>query len=234
MSETAITKSNPCPNVPRRGIYLGKPCLRPEGAGHAGACVYDPDKLAATIAREEAGKPIPMTDDEIVRAFTEDEIRQRSAALEDAQSTWEQVRNQAMPKILCPQCNGNGRVTGGSLGEFCDACNGSRVVQDRTKPFDFAMPDFAELRGPIARYADAHALRAHGVRAELPDKSTVASLETIHALTAAAQQRALELGPAQMPPLPRSLPDAAAGERTGYDDTATDAELVEQETGGEG
>ncbi len=228
---TALTKPT-CPNVPRAGAFKGQPCLREPG--HAGACVHDPSKLAATVAREEAQRPIPMTDQEIIDALSAEEVRQRSAALEEAQSTWEQVRAQAMPTILCPQCNGNGRVTGGSLGEFCDRCNGSRTVQDLTKPFDFAMPDFASLRGPIATYADAHALRAHGVRAALPAKSSVATIEEIEELITKARTRARELGPGQAPPLPRSLPAAQAGDPGGIEDTATDAELVEFETGGEG
>jgi hypothetical protein len=229
---TALTKSNPCPNVPRAGVLKGKPCLRPEGVGHAGACVHDPEKLEATIKREVAQQPIPMTDQEIIEALTAEDIRQRSAALEDAESTWDQVRTQAMPKILCPQCNGNGKVTGGSLGEFCDRCNGQRMVQDLTVAFDFAMPDFASLRGPIARYGDAHALRAHGVKAALPARSSVPTMETIEALVTQARTRARELGPGQAPPLPRELPSAAADDPGGIEDTATDAELVEFEGSG--
>jgi hypothetical protein len=232
MPETALVKNTSCPKTPRAGAFAGKPCLRPEGQNHPGACVYDPAKLEATIQREESQRPIPMTDEEITNAFTADEIRQRAQALDDAQSVWEQVRDQAMPKLLCPQCSGRGTIHAGSLGEHCDRCNGTRVVQDLTKPFDFAMPDFAALRAPISAYGDAHALRAHGVRAALPAKSTVPDLATIHALTSAAQKRALELGPAQMPELPKALPPKR--EDGGIEDTATDAELVEYEHGEHG
>lgn len=232
MPDTAITKHNPCPNVPRRGQLAGKPCLRPEGAGHAGACVHDPDKLEATIKLESSQQPIPMTDQEIIEALTAEEIRRRSEALEEAQTTWEQVRQQAMPKILCPQCNGNGRVTGGTLGEFCDRCNGQRMVQDLTVEFDFAMPDFQALRGPISAYGQAHALRAHGVRAALPAKSSVPTMEEIEQVKAAARRRALELGPGRAPTLPRELPPAPADGDGSLADVATDAELVEAEEQG--
>ncbi len=181
--------------------------------------------------------------DDIIGQIAEDDIRQRSQQLHEAQEAWEELAYLANPKIPCPECTGAGSVSGGSLGDICVRCLGTRVLeQPGSQPM--AMPKFAELRSAIGAYGDALADRAlpmgHlGKRGLLlPAASTVPTLESLQALytQAATQARQLAAGgtPGIVDPKLLREPKKAKG-MAGDGDLGDfeDAELADLEDGGE-
>ncbi len=227
MSQT--TDPKPCPNRPRAGVFKDHPCLREEG--HPGGHCYTADTLERTLAEEAKHRPI--SDDDLLGAFTHADIAERAQALDETQTLFEGARFKAMPKIPCPTCTGNGQVIGGSLGDACDTCFGKRVIQDDSVPFIFEMPDFNALRGPVVAYGNALVWREYGKEVALPERSSVPDLATIEALRAKALEAHRFLGTGS--PTPNLLPPATAPARSGFeteggiDRTAADKELDEIE-----
>jgi hypothetical protein len=131
-----------------------------------------------------------FTDEEreaIVDSITDDDLRARSQALDDAQTQWEEYVWVATPKIPCNECGGSGMVIGGSLGDFCPTCGGSRVIES-PGGHRIKMPPFATLRSAISAYGDALADRElpAGHRGKrnlaLPAASSVPTLEQLQKL----------------------------------------------------
>lgn len=226
---------DPCRYVPTQGGHKGVRCLMP--LGHPGGHIFEPGKLPAIT---DAGETSAFTVEEIAGALAEEEIRRRAEALDEAQGVWERAAHRARPKLPCPECTGNGQVFGGSLGDHCPSCHGTRVIDDDSVEVDFAMPDFKALRDPITAYGDALIARRYGQRVALPPASSVPELGTIEALRAQGRtQHKLLAGTA---PAPAALPAAAASVRRGgfetdegIEGTASDAELdvIEAEVVGE-
>lgn len=140
----------------------------------------------------------------IVAQLTEDDIRNRSQALDDAQETFEELAYLANPKMPCPECTGAGSVSGGSLGDICVRCMGTRVIeQPGSRPME--MPPFAQLRAAIGAYGDALADRGlpAGHRGKrylaLPAPASVPTLESIQELQAQATEKALQLASGRAP-----------------------------------
>lgn len=136
--------------------------------------------------------------EDIVASLTEDDLRQRSQALHDAQETWEEVAYLANPKMPCPECSGAGSVAGGSLGDICVRCLGARVIEQPGRQ-NIDMPPFASLRAAISSYGDALADRelpdGHKGKRQLalPPAATVPTLEQIQKLSADGLAKAKEL-----------------------------------------
>ncbi len=135
--------------------------------------------------------------------LTEDNLRERSQALSDAQDTWEKVAWLSTEKIPCRECGGTGRVGSGSFGDVCVSCMGSRL-ESAPDAEDFQMPPFVELRAAITAYGNALADRAlpDGHRAKkqlaLPAPGSVPDLESINALHAQGKVKAKELKQLQL------------------------------------
>lgn len=136
--------------------------------------------------------------EDIVASLTEDDLRQRSQALDNAQTMFEEYAWIATPKIPCNECGGSGMVIGGSLGDFCPTCGGSRVIES-PGGHRIKMPPFAELRGAITAYGNALADRelptGHRARRNLalPPASSVPTLEQLNALSAEALTKVRQL-----------------------------------------
>lgn len=142
--------------------------------------------------------------DDIANILTEDDLRKRSQALDEAQTTYEKIAYISVPKMPCPECGGQGSVDGGSLSGICLGCEGARVV-DRPDAEPFVMPPFKELRAAISAYGDALADR--GIPAQLADgrahpgkrhlalpaASSVPSLESLQAIKTDGLARAKQL-----------------------------------------
>ncbi len=218
---------NQCPYRPTQGGNAGVQCLLPAGHPATQAHIHDPGKLPAVTADGDASA---FTNDEIADAIAEDEIQRRAEALSAAQGVWEQAAWRAHPKIPCPECTGNGQVVGGSLGDHCPSCNGTRMVDDQSVDVDFQMPDFKALRDPLNAYGDALIHRRYGKPMALPPASTVPTMAQIAELRASGQQRYQALAAGAGPALPQ-LPPAKPLKRTGLeneggiDQAADDDEL---------
>lgn len=178
--------------------------------------------------------------DVVASMISDEDLRVRSQALDDAQEAWEEVCYLANPKMPCPECTGAGQVSGGSLGNMCVRCMGARVIeQPGSTPVE--MPPFAELRAAITQYGNAKADHelppGHRARRNLalPPPTTVPTLDQITQLhgTAIGMSRQLANAPqapqAQLPEAkpPRGL--AGEGDLGEYED----AELDELEDKGE-
>lgn len=139
-----------------------------------------------------------FSDADIANILTEEDLRARSHALNEAQETWEEVAYLANPKMPCPECSGAGAVPGGSLGDICVRCMGARVIEQPGRQ-SVNQPPFAELRAAITEYATALADRRlpAGHRAKqhlaLPAAETVPSLEDLRTLTKVAIDTARQL-----------------------------------------
>jgi hypothetical protein len=136
--------------------------------------------------------------EDIVASLTEEDLRERSQALHEAQETYEELAYLTNPKMPCPECGGAGSVHGGSLGDVCVNCGGARVVE-APGGRKVEMPPFAALRWAISTYGNAladHALPV-GHRAkkylELPAPTTVPTLEKIQKLQAEGLAQARQL-----------------------------------------
>mgnify|MGYP001564626436 CR=1 FL=1 len=234
---TTDTTLPTCTYAPTQGLDKGKPCIREPR--HEGPHIFDLPKLEAYMA--SAPPPaIDFTEAEIADAITADEARRRSEALHNAQEIWEDYALRATPHVPCPSCTGAGKLVSGSLGEICPTCEGKRVVPDlAADPIE--IPDFAALRAPLTRYADALAFRAVGKMAALPPASTVPSMQDIEALRTRGrtQLRALTAGgapPTPALPAPASTPSSfSRDEQGGIEDTVSDEEIdaIEAEITGE-
>lgn len=97
--------------------------------------------------------------EDIVSELTEDDLRARSQKLHETQELYEELAYLANPKMPCPECTGAGNVSGGSLGDICVRCMGSRVLDRPGSPV-VEMPNFAQLRASITDYGNAVADRA--------------------------------------------------------------------------
>jgi ssDNA-binding Zn-finger/Zn-ribbon topoisomerase 1 len=178
-----------------------------------------------------------FTNDELAGAITEEDLRQRSQALHEAQESWEEVAYLANPKMPCPECSGSGSVGGGSLGDICVRCMGARVLEQPGRQA-VELPPFRELRAAISAYGDALADRAlpegHGAKKQLalPAAATVPTWKSISELTHQALVRARQLQGAPGVVDPKLLEDrktakglAGEGDLGEYDD----AELADME-----
>jgi hypothetical protein len=231
-----------CDYSPTQGIYKGSRCLLAED--HDGAHNYDPAKVPpappiATAVDDE------LSEQEIMDAISEEEIRRRSERLDEAQGIWERAHARAMPKMPCPECSANGAVVGGSLGDHCPTCHGTRVVSDDSVEFEFTIPPFAELRAAVSAYGDALVWRRNGLPSGLPAKrlaefkkkmvlppaSSVPSLEHIEDLLRQGRAKHAELAGHAAPMLPPAKPPRRTGfEREGgIEDTDSDADLDDLE-----
>jgi hypothetical protein len=130
--------------------------------------------------------------------LSNDDLRERAELLNEAQQLYEDLAYISVPKIPCPECSGAGQVFGGSLGNMCPRCLGTRVV-DRPGGVPLELPDFASIRARITAYGDALADRAlpEGHRAKkllaLPPMSSVPTIEEIQAIHDSGHDRAKEL-----------------------------------------
>jgi len=175
--------------------------------------------------------------DNIVASISEEDLRQRSQALDDAQETWEETAYLANPKMPCPECTGAGSISGGSLGDICVRCLGARVIEQPGRQ-KVEMPPFAALRASISAYGDALADRElpaghKGKRhLALPAPATVVTLEQIQKLAELGLSKARQLEGASgiVPKHLLADPTKARG-LTGEGDLGeyTDAEFAEME-----
>lgn len=95
---------------------------------------------------------------DIVDELTDDDLRERSQELDEAQTAWEEMMA-LQPQIPCPECTGAGSIAAGSLGDICPRCLGKRtVLHPGHEPPE--APPFATLRGSITAYGNALAARA--------------------------------------------------------------------------
>jgi len=183
----------------------------------------------------------PLDEVEPATTLTEDDIRERSASLDQTQELWEELSYMANPKMPCPECGGQGALAAGSLGNTCVRCMGSRVIEV-PGGHTLEMPPFATMRQALGAYGDALALRqlpeGHKGRPQilaLPAASTVPTLEQITILrtTGIEKARTLQGLPGVVPvhqlPEPKT-PKGLAGEGDlgEYDD----AELADIEADG--
>lgn len=212
-----------CTYTIRQGMRRGERCVLV--ANHDGAHAYDQALLGtgSPLAPDSA-----FTEAEIADAISEEEIRQRTEELNNAQDVWEQAADRAQPKVLCPDCSGRGEVSGGSLGNACPRCHGKRVIDDPGEdPVDIDMPDFATPRAALAAYGDALVWRRHGKQVALPPASTLPSREEIKDLRqrGRAAVKLLTANGPKLPELPASAPARDDADEGGMHNTASDAEL---------
>ena len=169
--------------------------------------------------------------------LSEEDLRERSEKLHEAQQLYEDLAFLYTPKMPCPECTGSGQVYGGSLGNICPRCFGQRVV-DRPAAEQLELPDFASMRRRITAYGDVLADQAlpSGHRAKkhlvLPAASSVPELSEIEDIIKKGNEKAKELRDKQLeiegelaePEKPKGLlsEDGDLGEYT-------DAELDEME-----
>lgn len=176
--------------------------------------------------------------DEAFAALTEDDLRERSQELHDAQELWEDVVGTSTPKIACPECTGRGAVSGGSLGDICVRCLGKRVIDaPGAKPVE--MPPFRQLREAITAYGNALADQAlpEGHRAKkglaLPPASSVATMDELRALGKRALDTSRQLARGARPDLdalPAAREPVEDNDLTANEDAAvSDAELDDLE-----
>jgi hypothetical protein len=185
-----------------------------------------------------------FSDEDIGNIISDEDLRSRSQALNDAQEVWEEVAYMANPKMPCPECSGAGNVSSGSLGDICVRCMGSRVV-DQPGSTGIDMPPFRELRAAITAYGDARADRAlpEGVviggpragqpirrRLALPAAATVPTLEQLQALRqqALTTARQLQGAPGVVPKGELAAPKtskglAGEGDLSEYEDAELDS-----------
>jgi len=183
------------------------------------------DTAAANAAAEEA-----------FASLTEDDIRERSQELHDAQELWETLAITSTPKIACPECSGRGSVGSGSLGDICVRCMGRRVI-DAPGSAPIEMPPFAELRAAIGAYGDALADQAlpPGHRAKknlaLPAASTVPTMDALRKLGKDGLARSRQLADARpLSALPAARDRVEGNDLTENEDTEIDdAELDDLE-----
>lgn len=186
-----------------------------------------------------------FSDADIANILTQEDLRQRSQALDEAQTTYEKIAYISVPKMPCPECGGQGSVDGGSLSNICLGCDGARVVE-RPDAEPFEMPPFKQLRASISAYGDALADRdipaqlgdgrPHPGKRNLalPAASTVPSLESLQQLKndGLTKARQLKEGAAALEREMRQLPapQSAKGLR-GEGDLGEyeDAELADME-----
>lgn len=130
----------------------------------------------------------------VASALSENDIRERLQALEDAQTRWERLAHLETPKVACVECGGAGAIGG----EICVGCMGKRVV-DAPDAEPFEAPDFAAIRRQITDYAAALDDRAlpdgHRIKKNLalPPAASVPDLASIKALDDQARARMSQL-----------------------------------------
>lgn len=143
-----------------------------------------------------------LTDEEMedaVADLDDSDLQERSQALDDAQTMFEELAYLANPKMPCPECTGAGAISAGSLGDVCPRCLGRRVV-DRPGTEPLKQPDFKQLRSAITAYGDAKADRLleadhDGKRnLALPAPSSVPTMADIEAIVADGKEFAKQLG----------------------------------------
>jgi hypothetical protein len=187
-----------------------------------------------------------LTDDEladVVDGLTDEDLRERSQALNEAEELYEEVAFLGVPKMPCPECAGAGQIVGGSLGDICPRCLGKRVI-DRPSADPIERPPFAQLRARITAYGDAMADRAlpdahQGKRhLALPAASDVPTLEEIQAISAKLKQTAKQLDAGQLDGMQLAEPKKAKGMLGDGDEGLgeySDAELdkMEEESSGD-
>lgn len=183
---------------------------------------------AATVGEEAA--PETISDDDVIASLSEADLRERSAALNEAQENWEEVASTANPKIPCPECGTAGNVSGGSLGDICPRCLGSRVLDAPGRTI-VQQPDFRGMRAAITAYGDALAdrLLPSGHRAKkqlaLPAAATVPSLESIATLNQQAIDVSRQLAGAKPAIESLQLQDPRKPSEDGNLGDVTDADL---------
>lgn len=177
--------------------------------------------------------------------LSDNDLRERSQALSDAQDLWEKAAYLSIEKIPCRECGGSGRVSGGTFGDMCVACEGTRV-EEAPDAEEFPMPPFASMRAAITEYGNALADRdlpeGHVAKKHLalPAPSTVPDLDAIKAVHAQGKEKVKELRAAQGRSQlgagrgvdPRSLPEGkpdSGFEGDGNLGDVEDAELDEME-----
>ncbi|MBT8454173.1 MAG: hypothetical protein KJO40_19575 [Deltaproteobacteria bacterium] len=160
-----------------------------------------------------------LTDDEIadvVDSLTEEDLRDRSHALNEAEGLYEEVAFLGVPKMPCPECAGAGQIVGGSLGDVCPRCFGRRVI-DRPSADPIERPPFAELRARITAYGDALADRAlpdgHQGRRNLalPPASDVPTMAEIQTIADKLKDQAKQLDARQLDGMQLAEPKKAKG-----------------------
>jgi hypothetical protein len=143
-----------------------------------------------------------LTDDEladVVDSLTDDDLRERSQALNEAEELYEELAFLGNPKMPCPECVGAGSVSGGSLGDICPRCIGQRVI-DRPDSEPLKRPPFKELRAAISKYgnamANAQLPAGHDGKRDLalPAAASVPTLEEIKAIYSEGKALARQIG----------------------------------------
>ncbi len=138
-------------------------------------------------------RPAPVVGEHVESEFSDadiadisqEDLRQRSEALDDAQEAWENFAYLSTRKIPCRECGGRGTTAAGSFGDIeCPLCHGKRVVEEPGQA-PIEMPPFAQLREAITAYgsalADRHLPEGHkGKRyLALPAATTVPTVDAI-------------------------------------------------------
>jgi hypothetical protein len=180
--------------------------------------------------------------EDVVDMLDEDDLRERSQKLDEAQELYEEIAYLANPKMPCPECSGAGSISSGSLGSSCPRCFGQRVV-DRPDSEPIEMPPFKQLRASISTYGLALADRALPAMREdgtphpgkknlgLPPVCTVPTLAEIQALYDEGKVKAKALAPAPEMAEQLAEPQSPKGLLSdgGELDDYTDAELDDME-----
>lgn len=170
--------------------------------------------------------------------ISNEDIRQLSEALNDAQESWEETAYLANPKMPCPECGGSGSVGGGIFDSTCVRCMGERVLDVPGSTPPEGMPDFKKLRASISAYGDALALASHPnaeLRRQLPAATTLPTLDQLRelkqrAISTARQLTAGGIAPGAYDPKLLKAPKKKKGmEGDGDLGEYSDAELAEFE-----
>lgn len=144
-----------------------------------------------------------------------DDLDDRLRELERAQTAWERLSYLQTLKMPCPACGGAGSLYGGSLGNTCPECLGTRMVEHPAAQEIEVPADFFAVRRLLNAAAKARdqrlGLRAPGEdRAMMPDLSSLPSLQEIRDFTEQGRQLALQApqtpvvqGQLREPPRPR-------------------------------
>lgn len=219
-----------CPYRPTQGLNKNLQCvLHVQHAEARTAHSYDAALLGTGQPAQEDDPDSAFTNAELDQ-LTEEEIQRRAQALDEAQESWEQAKYRATPKIACPECTGRGTVIGGSLGDHCPSCNGTRLIDDPGAPdLDFESPDFRTPKAALAAYGDALIWRRAGRQLALPPVAglpTMAEIEKLRQGARAVHRQISAGGAPKLPELPSGDPHRDGLNRDGgIEDTASNQEI---------
>jgi len=186
---------------------------------------------------------------EDIEEIGDEDLRLRLQALDEAQSTWEELAYLSNPKMPCPECSGGGFVASGSLGDVCVRCGGDRVIDQPGVESRVDLAQFRPMRAALAAYGEALDDRlfpddpdgrraAGGLKSRrnlaLPPASSLPTLEAIQALQRLGMDKTRLLGsapPGVFDPKLLRAPQRAKGlAGEGHLGEYEDAELADMES----